>query len=163
MFRVISGAASVLAAVVFLSIGHASAGEGKTVRIETRAFYGATISLESGVRVFRPLPAPTHMIINPDKTPINLTLKDEKNVYNIERGDAGYIVPGYGGYGGGGGGLPFGRGFHDGKFKGRVGTFSGKRGGLNRGRGGRFHGGGHGGRGGRGGGHGGRGGGGGGR
>ena len=32
--------------------------EAVTTRIETRPFYGATVTLEEGVRVFRPLPPP---------------------------------------------------------------------------------------------------------
>ena len=36
-----------------------------TTRIETRPFYGATVTLEEGVRVFRPLPRHDRVIINP--------------------------------------------------------------------------------------------------
>ena len=54
----------------------AQAGDAKTIRIEPRAFYGATVSLESGVRVFRPLPAPSHVIINPNRTPLHISIKD---------------------------------------------------------------------------------------
>ena len=61
----------------------AFAGESKTIRIEPRAFYGATVSLESGVRVFRPLPSASHVIINPNRTPVNISVKDEtKRVYS---------------------------------------------------------------------------------
>ena len=42
-----------------------------TDRIETRPFYGATVTLEAGVRVFRPLPPHDRVIINPGgKTPL---------------------------------------------------------------------------------------------
>lgn len=52
-----------------------------TTRIETRPFYGATVTLEEGVRVFRPLPADDHVIINPEgKTPLSLEF-NETNVY----------------------------------------------------------------------------------
>lgn len=54
----------------------AHAGDAKTIRIEPRAFYGATVSIESGVRVFRPLPSASHVIINPNQTPLNLTIED---------------------------------------------------------------------------------------
>ena len=39
--------------------------EGYTTRIETRPFYGAVVTLEEGVRVFRPLPVERQVIINP--------------------------------------------------------------------------------------------------
>lgn len=62
-------------AILVASAG-AQAGDAKTIRIEPRAFYGATISLESGVRVFRPLPSASHVIINPNKTPVNINVED---------------------------------------------------------------------------------------
>jgi hypothetical protein len=44
-----------------------------TTRIETRPFYGATVTLEEGVRVFRPLPPHDRVIINPGgQTPLSL-------------------------------------------------------------------------------------------
>jgi hypothetical protein len=36
-----------------------------TTRIAPRPFYGATVSVEEGVRVFRPLPPHDRVIINP--------------------------------------------------------------------------------------------------
>jgi hypothetical protein len=36
-----------------------------TARVETRPVYGATVTLEHGVRVYRPLPPPDRAIINP--------------------------------------------------------------------------------------------------
>lgn len=43
------------------------------IRIEPRPYYGAVVSIESGVRVFRGLPTQSLMIINPDnKTPVSL-------------------------------------------------------------------------------------------
>jgi hypothetical protein len=36
-----------------------------TTRVEPRPFYGATVSVEEGVRVFRPLPSHDRVIINP--------------------------------------------------------------------------------------------------
>lgn len=52
----------------------ASAGDDAyTTRIEPRAVYGATTTIEHGVRVTRPLPAERHTIINPGSlTPLNL-------------------------------------------------------------------------------------------
>ena len=60
--------AALLAATVALP---ASANE--LIRIEPRPYYGAVVSIESGVRVFRGLPTQSLMIINPDnKTPVSL-------------------------------------------------------------------------------------------
>lgn len=39
--------------------------EAHTTRIETRPAYGAVVTIEHGVRVFRPVPPTQHMIINP--------------------------------------------------------------------------------------------------
>ena len=48
-----------------------------TTRIEPRPFYGATVTLEEGVRVFRPLPPHDRVIINPgNATPINVEIGD---------------------------------------------------------------------------------------
>ena len=53
----------------------------ETVRIETRPFYGATITIEEGVRVFRPLPADRRVIINPQgRTLLSLGFDDSKSV-----------------------------------------------------------------------------------
>ena len=44
-----------------------------TTRIEPRSVYGATITVEEGVRVFRPLPSERHVIVNPGgMTPLGL-------------------------------------------------------------------------------------------
>jgi hypothetical protein len=39
-----------------------------TTRIESRPFYGATVTVEEGVRVFRPLPPHDRFIIKADRT-----------------------------------------------------------------------------------------------
>lgn len=68
-----------LAAATALSVsaGAALASDATTTRIEPRPFYGATVTLEAGVRVFRPLPPHKNIIINPDhKTPLNLSIED---------------------------------------------------------------------------------------
>ncbi len=45
------------------------------------AFYGATVTIEEGVRVFRPLPPDRRVIINPDgQAPVSLGF-NETNVY----------------------------------------------------------------------------------
>ncbi|MEL6299954.1 MAG: hypothetical protein AAFV26_00985 [Pseudomonadota bacterium] len=53
----------------------AAAAEHATLtRVEPRPFYGATITLEAGVRVFRTLPSTRRVIINPGhKTQLNLS------------------------------------------------------------------------------------------
>jgi hypothetical protein len=48
-----------------------------TTRIEPRPFYGATVTIESGVRVFRPLPPHDRVIINPgNATPLTVNVGD---------------------------------------------------------------------------------------
>ena len=48
-----------------------------TTRIETRPVYGATVTIEKGVRVYRPLPPHDRVIINPDgKTPLSIGIVD---------------------------------------------------------------------------------------
>ncbi|MGI9425331.1 MAG: hypothetical protein ACR2PA_19215 [Hyphomicrobiaceae bacterium] len=50
-----------------------AAQDGRVTRIEPRPFYGAIVSVEEGVRVFRPLPPHKTIIIDPgQKTPVNL-------------------------------------------------------------------------------------------
>jgi hypothetical protein len=99
------------AAVVLLPVS-ASASDATTTRIETRPFYGATVTLEAGVRVFRPLPPHSKVIINPNgKTPVNLGFEENRWVsqnhnynynYNYERsvgvdddGIGGFIADGH--------------------------------------------------------------------
>ena len=50
--------------------------ESYTTRIEPRPFYGATVTIEAGVRVFRPLPPHDRVIINPNATPLTLNVGD---------------------------------------------------------------------------------------
>lgn len=97
----------------------ASAFAGGTTRIETRPFYGAIVTEEEGVRVFRPLPPTERVIVNPEgRTPLSLgfneTYVTERNYnynYNETRNENttnGGIIGGlYGGYGYG-----FGRGLN---------------------------------------------------
>ena len=48
-----------------------------TTRIETRPVYGATVTIEKGVRVYRPLPPHDRVIINPGgKTPLSIGIVD---------------------------------------------------------------------------------------
>ena len=84
--------------------------EPSTVRIETRAFYGATVTLEEGVRVFRPLPPHSRVVINPGgTTPLHLSIGDDLKAAHAyakasaTAGAAGSEVsqPAVGGFGGG--------------------------------------------------------------
>jgi hypothetical protein len=72
----------VFAATAFTVIGVSLANaEAYTTRIEPRPFYGATVTLEEGVRVIRPLPPERHVIINPgNATPLSLGF-NETHVY----------------------------------------------------------------------------------
>ncbi len=57
----------------------------ETVRIEPRPYTGAMVTLEHGVRVFRPLPPTSRVIINPGgATPLSLGF-NETNVYEYRR------------------------------------------------------------------------------
>lgn len=51
--------------------------EGRTTQIEPRPTYGATVTIEEGVRVFRPLPGNRHVIVNPNRTPLALDLGED--------------------------------------------------------------------------------------
>ena len=74
--------ASLASFCLLLAAGTAATAASLT-RIETRPYYGATVTEEEGVRVFRPLPLTRHIIINPDgRTPLNLTIEDRNIVVN---------------------------------------------------------------------------------
>ncbi len=92
----------------------ALAGKASTTRIETRPFYGATVTLEEGVRVFRPLPYHDRVIINPGgKTPLSLSYDDTRNYnYNYNYDRTARDTSGGGDNAGGGsfGGVPVGDG-----------------------------------------------------
>ena len=81
----------------------AAATDATTTRIEPRVFYGATVTLEEGVRVFRALPPHKQVIINPDsKAPVNLsfneTVEHKYNYQKVEQQAAPDVVaPMYGG------------------------------------------------------------------
>lgn len=76
-----------------------------TTRIEPRPFYGATVTLEEGVRVFRPLPPTRQVIINPEsRTPLNLSFEDvrvieQRTINTYNHGDSAGSAPAYGGGG----------------------------------------------------------------
>lgn len=62
-------------------IGTAQAEPAHTTRIEPRPVYGATVTVEHGVRVWRPIPPTTHFIINPDKAPVVLSVENPSAIY----------------------------------------------------------------------------------
>jgi len=103
----------VIAAIAALALAAPAAAESYTTRIEPRPFYGATVTIEEGVRVFRPLPTQRHVIINPGgQTPLNLSYNDTRvtehststnHNYNYDSGaGGGYYGGSFGGYGFGG-------------------------------------------------------------
>lgn len=121
MNRAISSLA-LAATVALAAAGSAWAGDAKTIRIEPRPFYGATISLESGVRVFRPLPPTKHMIINPNRTPVKISLTEEtRRIYKtVRHSGSGYASRGS--YGSGAGGyIPYVKSFRRGRKRGTRG------------------------------------------
>ncbi|MBK9079199.1 MAG: hypothetical protein WBP38_07180 [Hyphomicrobium sp.] len=105
-----------LSALAFAALGVTAAqAQGYTTRIEPRPFYGATVTLEEGVRVIRPLPPVRQVIINPDNaTPLTLgfhetRVYENRTIRNYNSGDgssssgagntrrpAGYYFGGYG-------------------------------------------------------------------
>ena len=60
--------------------------ESYTTRIEPRPFYGATVTIEAGVRVFRPLPPHDQVIIDPGyATPRNVDVGNPVRRRSIDR------------------------------------------------------------------------------
>lgn len=109
MQKVLSAAAG--AALLVMMAAPVLAWSSSTTRIETRPYYGATVTIESGVRVFRAIPPTRHMIINPHgQTPLNLGINEthveenstSHNYYYDEGGVSGGAYPvGVGGFVGG--------------------------------------------------------------
>lgn len=65
-------------AALFVSTGVVSAQT--TTRIETRPYYGYVVSVDKGVRVWRPLPPHDRVIINPEgRTPLHLSFNDHRH------------------------------------------------------------------------------------
>jgi hypothetical protein len=62
MIRWFSAAAALL---VMAGTAQAAEDTAHTTRIETAPVNGARVSIEHGVRVFRPLPSEQHVIVNP--------------------------------------------------------------------------------------------------
>jgi hypothetical protein len=69
----------VAAAAVALFVLPARADESYTTRIEPRNVYGATVTIEEGVRVFRPLPTERRVFVNPGgMTPLYLEVDETR-------------------------------------------------------------------------------------
>ena len=125
---------AVTATLAITNLPVSASAESYTTRIETRPFYGATVTLEEGVRVFRPLPPDRHVIINPGgQTPLSI---NETNVYerrvihnynHDQSGDAAPVIQGNraAGYG-------VGNGIRNGEFG--HGAFARSQGGVGAGR-----------------------------
>jgi hypothetical protein len=74
-----------LGVAVLLGAGSSGASaQSSTIRIEPRPVYGATVTIEEGVRVFRPLPPDKYVIVNPNGTPVNLGIS-QTNVTETRR------------------------------------------------------------------------------
>lgn len=56
--------------------------QSSTIRVEPRPYYGAVVTLEQGVRVWRPLPPTSHMIINPTGAPVHVNVTDVRETIN---------------------------------------------------------------------------------
>lgn len=93
-----------------LAASPADAGQSTLVRIEPRPYYGAVVTIEQGVRVWRALPRTQHMVINPTGAPVNVNITDiRETVTHRVQGDGhahtggayapqasgGYYLPGY--------------------------------------------------------------------
>lgn len=92
-----------LAAAAFLM--PAAAGAQTVTRIETKPVYGATMTVEKGVRVWRGLPSAGHIIVNPGRAPISLNYNYATVLVDgpvVAGGDGGYVASPRASYGWGG-------------------------------------------------------------
>lgn len=73
----VSAALALVAVSAVLSVGPALAQQSSTIRLETRNWQGARVSIEQGVRVWRPLPPTRLVVVNPGgRTPVALNVTD---------------------------------------------------------------------------------------
>ncbi|MBA5777654.1 hypothetical protein H2509_11020 [Stappia sp. F7233] len=98
--RICIQAGALFALLVAPLVGAATAkAEGGTIRIEPQPHYGAVVTVEAGVRVFRALPSQRLLVINPGgRTPINLNFseKTERSINtstSYSRSDVYFIPP----------------------------------------------------------------------
>ena len=59
--------------------------DASTTRIEPRPIYGAVVTIEHGVRVYRPVPPTTRLIVNPEGVPMMLNIGDPAGTYRYGR------------------------------------------------------------------------------
>jgi len=59
--------------------------DASTTRIEPRPIYGAIVTIEHGVRVYRPVPPTTRLIVNPEGVPMMLNIGDPAGIYEYWR------------------------------------------------------------------------------
>jgi hypothetical protein len=85
--------ASVAAAPVAMADG------GGLVRIEPRPYYGAVVTVEKGVRVYRALPSQHLMVINPNNAPVNITYNRTIDNRTVESGGTAPVESGLNDYG----------------------------------------------------------------
>jgi hypothetical protein len=64
-------------------VGPASAETAHTTRVEARPVYGAVVTVEHGVRVWRPVPPTQHLIVNPQKLPLMFNVEDPSAAYGL--------------------------------------------------------------------------------
>lgn len=77
MFRVLTASVAAL----FMGVAAAHAGsDASTTRVVPGHVYGATVTIEEGVRVFRPIPSDRHVIVNPTG---NTDIEVELNDYSV--------------------------------------------------------------------------------
>ncbi len=69
-------------AAAFMVMQPAIGEEAHTTRIETRPVYGATVTIEHGVRVYRPVPPTDHLIVNPDGATTLVLGADAQRIVN---------------------------------------------------------------------------------
>lgn len=98
MRRLLLASAVAAAAAVPASAGNE--GGAVTTRIETRPYYGAVVTVENGVRVWRPLPPHDRIIINPDgKAAVNFEIDAKKHASHNGNGAPGNHERNGNGYG----------------------------------------------------------------
>ncbi len=106
----------------------AFAGGSSTIRIEPRPYYGAIVTVEQGVRVWRPLPPTRHMIINPTGAPVSINLTDVRETVHhrgmVQNGNDALPVVTNGGH------APSYYAGHPGRFHGHHRSFKRKVGGV---------------------------------
>lgn len=79
MSKCFAALAAGLLALITTTAAFAQSG---TTRIEPRPYIGAIVTIEQGVRVFRPLPPTNRVIINPHgATPLNLGFNETRSYH----------------------------------------------------------------------------------